>query len=108
MTPRCRQSRKVAASPLPFLGPKKLLYADGTLTGDPAKVDFEDWEAVTVGRTITWLWPDGSALNATARGYIDDFSIVAPTADLTLQAFYVAITDGSVVPFSAAAILVNP
>ncbi len=99
---------KVANSNLPFLGPKKLLFADAALTGDPARVDFEDWEPVSAARTITFLWPDGSTLNATARGYIDDFSIVAPTADLSLQVFYVAITDGTIAPFSAAAILVNP
>ena len=35
-------------------------------------------------------------------GDIDDFSIVAPTADLALHVFYVATTDGTVVSFSAA------
>ena len=99
---------RVSTSPLPFLGPKKLIYADGAFAGDRTRVDFEDWEGVTAGRVLTFLWPDGTTLNATARGYIDDFSIVAPTADLALQVFYVAITDGSVVPFSAAAILINP
>ncbi len=29
---------------LPFLGPKRVAYADGERTADPARVDFEDWE----------------------------------------------------------------
>ncbi|MES2176389.1 MAG: fibronectin type III domain-containing protein [Gemmatimonadota bacterium] len=99
---------KVTTSPLPFLGPKKLMYADGALTGTATRVDFEDWEGTAAGRIITFLWPDGSPLNATARGYIDDFSIVAPTGDLALQVFYVAITDGNIAPFSSAAVLINP
>jgi hypothetical protein len=93
---------------LPFLGPKKLIYADGALTGGASTVEFEDWETVSAGRTVGWLWPDGTSLNATARGYIDDFSIVAPTADLGWQVYYVAITDGVIVPFTGAAVLINP
>ncbi len=93
---------------LPFLGPKMLIYADGALTGSPTRVDFEDWEGVSAGRKVTFLWPDGSTLNATANGYIDDFSIVAPTANLAWQVYYVAITDGVVAPFTSAALLINP
>jgi hypothetical protein len=93
---------------LPFLGPKKLIYADGALAGDPSRVDFEDWESASAGRRIVFLWPDGSPLNATALGYIDDFSLVAPTASMAWQVYYVAITDGVVLPFTAAAVLINP
>ncbi len=99
---------RITTSPLPFLGPKKLIYADGALTGDATRVDFEDWEGVAAARILTFLWPDGTTLNATARGYIDDFSIVAPTGSLALQVLYVAITDGIVVPFTSAAVLINP
>ncbi len=93
---------------LPFLGPKMLIYADGALTGTATRVDFEDWEGVSAGRRVTFLWPDGSTLNATANGYIDDFSIMAPTANLAWQVYYVAITDGVVQPFTSAALLINP
>ena len=71
-------------------------------------VDFEDWEGTTSARTAIFIWPDGTRLSAGAAGYIDDFSVVAPTADLALQVLYVAITDGTVTPFSAAAVLINP
>lgn len=99
---------RITTSQLPFLGPKKLMYADGALTGEVTRVDFEDWEGVAAARVLTFLWPDGTTLNATARGYIDDFSIAAPTGNLALQVLYVAITDGIVVPFTSAAILINP
>lgn len=99
---------RLPGSMLPFLGPKKLLYADGAASGDPARVDFEDWEPVSRGRPITFLWPDGSALDATAEGYIDDFSVIAPTGSTALQVLYVAITDGTTIPFTAVAVLLNP
>ena len=99
---------RVAGSQLPFLGPKKLIYADGATTGAAATVDFEDWEPMARGRELTFLWPDGSALDATAEGYIDDFTVLAPTGSLALQVMYVAITDGTVAPFAASAVLLNP
>lgn len=102
------QTGRLTGSNLPFLGPKKLIYADGARTGAPSRIDFEDWEATTSGRRIVFLWPDGSTLNATANGYIDDFSVVMPTGSADVQVLYVAITDGQVVPFAAAAVLVNP
>ena len=99
---------RVAGSPLPFLGPKKLLYADGAATGDASRVDFEDWEPVALGRALTFLWPDGTPLDAAAEGYIDDFTVLAPTGAAALQVMYLAITDGTVIPFAAAAVLANP
>jgi len=99
---------RVAGSPLPFLGPKKVLYADGAATGDAARVDFEDWEAPSRGREVRFLWPGGTELGATEEGYIDDFTVLTPTASMSLQVMYVAITDGTVAPFSASAVLLNP
>ena len=99
---------RVAGSQLPFLGPKKLLYADGATSGAAATVEFEDWEPVSRGRYLTFLWPDGSALDATNEGYIDDFTVLAPTGTLALQVMYIAITDGIVAPFAASAVLLNP
>lgn len=93
---------------LPFLGPKKLIYADGTRTGLTDRVDFEDWEAQSAARNVNFLWPNGDLLDATAEGYIDDYHFLAPTASLDLQVMYLAITNGSEVPFAAAAILLNP
>jgi uncharacterized protein (TIGR03437 family) len=93
---------------LPFLGPKKLIYADGAVSGLADRVDFEDWESLSKGRDVVFLWPNGEKLNDTAEGYIDDYHFLAPTGNLELQVMYLAITDGVTIPFAAAAVLVNP
>lgn len=99
---------RTAGSTLPFLGPKKLLYADGRSTGDAGNVEFEDWETVGNARDVVFLWPNGEPLNDGAEGYIDDFEFLAPSGSLDIQVLYMSITDGSVVPFSATAVLLNP
>ena len=95
-------------SRLPWLGPKKLLHADGARTGEADRVDFEDWEPTQQARDVTFLWPSGAPLDDAAEGYIDDFVALAPTRDLDFQVLYLAITDGVQIPFSAVALLVNP
>ena len=99
---------KVSASPLPFVGPKKLIYADGSASGSDANVEFEDWEAQTASRDIFFLWPDGTKLDDRSEGYIDDYHFMAPTGSLELQVGYLTITDGTVVPFAVGAVLLNP
>jgi hypothetical protein len=96
------------AGSLPFLGPKRLLYADGAKSGLPDRVDFEDWENQANARNVVFLWPNGDALDSTAEGYIDDFHFLTPTGSLDLQVMYLAITNGVAVPLGAAAILLNP
>ncbi len=96
------------SSNLPFLGPKKLIYADGRGLGAATTVDFEDWESTASGRNVVFIWPNGDPLSAGAEGYIDDFHFLAPTGSLDLQVMYLAITDGTVVPIGAAAVLLNP
>ncbi|MDP1568827.1 MAG: fibronectin type III domain-containing protein [Vicinamibacterales bacterium] len=95
-------------SRLPFLGPKKLIYADGAVTATPGLVDFEDWEAQGSAREVVFLWPDGDVLDARAEGYIDDWHFLSPTGTLDLQVMYLTITDGAVLPFASAAVLLNP
>ena len=102
------QTGRVAGSMLPFLGPKKVLYADGAATGPLGDVDFEDWEPRAAARDTVFLWPSGQPLSAGAEGYIDDFVALSPTASLDFQVWYVAITDGVVPPFASLAVLVNP
>lgn len=99
---------KTSASTLPFVGPKKLIYADGSTTSNTATVEYEDWEGVANARNVVFLWPNGDQMNDTAEGYIDDFHFLTPTGSLDLQVLYLSITDGSVTPFAAAAILLNP
>lgn len=101
-------SARPPGAQFPFLGRKRLIYADATLTGDPARVEFEDWEATSSGRRLVLLWPNGDGLDAATEGFIDDFSVVAIGGALDLQVLYVAITDGTVPPFAAAAVLLNP
>lgn len=101
-------SGRVAGSALPFVGPKKLIYADGASTSAAQTVEFEDWETVAQARQVQFLWPDGEALDDKAEGYIDDFHVLAPTGSLDLQVLYLTITDGVVIPFAAAAVLLNP
>jgi hypothetical protein len=93
---------------LPFLGPKKLIYADGALSGEPAAIDFEDWEPQSSARDVVFLWPNGDQLDARAEGYIDDYHFLTPAGSLDVQVMYVTITDGAVPPFSATAMLLNP
>ena len=97
-----------SGSNLPFLGPKKLIYADGAVTGDAAVVDFEDWEAQTSARDVVYLWPNGDQLDARAEGYIDDYHFLTPTGSPDLQVMYITITDGAIAPISVTAILRNP
>lgn len=93
---------------IPFVGPKTIIYADGSSTGDATTVDFDDWESMSDARGITFLWPTGDVLDATEEGYIDDYQAIMPTGDPSLQVLYVAISDGAVPPIAAAAILLNP
>jgi hypothetical protein len=93
---------------LPFLGPKKLIYADGRVTGSSSVVDFEDWEPQTSARDVVFLWPNGDQLDARAEGYIDDYHFLTPTGSLDLQVMYITITDGAIAPISVTAILKNP
>ena len=95
------------ATPLPFLGPKTVLYADAARTGDPAVVDFDDWDSKDSAREVHFLWPSGARLDATAEGYIDDFVAMAPLG-LDLQVLYIIITAGTDPPFGAMAVLLNP
>lgn len=96
------------SSSMPFLGPKKLIYADGSNSGSEGTVDFEDWENQVSARDVVFLWPDGQKLDAGAEGYIDDYHFLAPTGSLNLQVMYMAISNGTDVPIGAAAVLLNP
>lgn len=95
-------------SRLPWLGPKRVAYADAAATGDPAVVEFEDWEPLALARDVRFVWPSGRELTATEAGYLDDFVMLTPTGDSRLQVMYTAMTDGRIAPFAAMAVLLNP
>lgn len=101
-------SAALPGSNLPFLGPKRVLYADGARSGLPDALDFGDWDATSAGRSLRFLWPNGETLSDRDEGYIDDFSVLTPTGEPGLQLMYVAITDGRIAPLMAAAVLRNP
>jgi hypothetical protein len=98
----------LAGSQLPWLGPKRVAYADASATGDPNVVDFEDWEPLAIGRNVHFVWPSGRALTDTEAGYLDDFVMLSPTGDASQQVMYTAMTDGRIAPFATMAILLNP
>ncbi len=101
-------SGKTSSSTLPFVGPKKLIYADARSSSDATIVDYEDWETVSTARNVNFLWPNGELLDDKAEGYIDDFHFLTPTGNMDIQVLYMSITDGSVSPFAATAVLLNP
>jgi hypothetical protein len=95
-------------SRLPFLGPKRVAYADAAATGDPSRVEFEDWEPLVLARDVRFEWPSSLVLTDTEEGYLDDFVMLMPTGDPALQVMYTGMTDGIVPPFVAMAVLLNP
>jgi hypothetical protein len=95
---------QTSGSNLPFLGPKRVIYS----SGENPVVEFADWEGTANARDIHFLWPDGTPLDDTHEGYLDDFTFIAPTNHLDFQFAYLAITDGNRVPFPVGAVLLNP
>jgi hypothetical protein len=102
--------RGVPSNPLTDVKPMKIIYADGSATGDPANVDFEDWESVDQAREVNFLWPDGSAVDAANESALDDYVVFMPTGNPALQVIYANMsTPGTgLAPVIGMAVLVNP
>ncbi|OFW15307.1 MAG: hypothetical protein A3F70_01670 [Acidobacteria bacterium RIFCSPLOWO2_12_FULL_67_14] len=98
------------SNPLTDLKPLKVIYADGGTAGDPATVDFEDWETVAQARDVHVLWPDGSEVNAQNESALDDYMMFMPTGNPALQVMYSNMsTPGTgLAPVIGMAVLVNP
>ncbi len=97
--------------PLSNLKPMKLLYADGARTGDPAVVDFEDWEPAGAARELHYLWPDGTLLDLDSESKFDDHVTILPTGDPGFQVIYANMSGGQnsqAPPFVGMAVLLNP
>ncbi len=55
------------------------MYVDGASADQAERVDFGDWAGQSKPRNVVFAWPNGTALNDTAEGYVDDFNLLAPT-----------------------------
>ena len=102
---------KNASCMAPWLGPKRMMFADAAATSSTSSVEYEDWEGKATQREMQFAWPDGSILSARAEGYIDDFEFMGKPGNLLSQHAYLSITDGSnscAAPFITYATLVNP
>lgn len=95
--------------PQQALKPMRLLYADPEATGDPARVEFEDWEPLASARQLHYLWATGGRLTDQEESRLDDFVVFAPTADPARLIMYANMsTGGQGIPFIGSAVLVNP
>lgn len=68
--------------------PLRVLYADGTRTGDPAVVEFEDWDRPADAREVHFRWPDGTLMDADAESGLGDHVVLSPTLRLEDQVMY--------------------
>jgi len=85
-------------------GTKKILYADGAVSGNAGSVEFEDWEDKTYERDMTFLWPDGTAMDSCNEKKIDDFVVYMPTFSTDFQVMYMVNADS----WLGMAVLLNP
>lgn len=102
---------KPAHNPQTDTKPIRVLYADGAISGDPALVEFEDWESVDESRNVNYLWPDGTLLSIAEESKLDDYAIIWPTNDPALQVMYTNLSasgPNAAMPFIGSAVLVNP
>ena len=56
--------------------PLRLIYADGTTSGNSSKVELADWEPAENAREVHFLWPDGTELNAEEESGLGDHMII--------------------------------
>lgn len=96
------------ANPLSDPKPLKIIYADGGAAGDPAAVDFEDWEQVAQAREVHLLWPDGTTANLANESQLDDYMMFMPTGNPLVQVMYSNMAVPGQPPFIGMAVLVNP
>jgi hypothetical protein len=78
----------ITGGPAPGPKPIQVLYGDGATSGDPSRLDFEDWEALDGARDVHFLWPNGVKLTADEEANFGDFVMFMPTGDPSLQVMY--------------------
>ena len=96
------------SNPLTDLKVMKVLYANGSRTGDALTVDFEDWEPTSKARDMVILWPDGTKMNDDNESKFDDHVTLMPTRDPGFQVIYANMSNSQITPFIGMAVLVNP
>lgn len=69
--------------------PLRFVYADGSWSGTAGSVDIGDWEPSAKARDVTFLWPDGTALDAQDEAGLGDHMVITPAATLDPQYMYV-------------------
>jgi uncharacterized protein (TIGR03437 family) len=104
------QTPGAPTDPRVSLKPMRMLYADPDATGDTGIADFEDWEALAAARQVHYLWPNGSLLTEDEESRLDDYVVLAPTADPERLVMYsnMSATGLNALPFIGSAVLVNP
>lgn len=90
--------------------PMQMVFADARHSGDPSRVEFEDWEPLSEAREVNYLWPDGGLLTESDESSLDDYAILAPTNDPKVLIMYTNMSWAGPgrVPFIGSAVLVNP
>ena len=68
--------------------PLRLIYADGTTSGNSSKVELADWEPAENAREVHFLWPDGTELNAEEESGLGDHMIFMPAGSNEEQYMY--------------------
>ncbi len=68
--------------------PLRLIYADGSQTGEGAFIEFEDWEPDVYARDVHFLWPNGDPVNAAAESGLGDHFIFLPSGNPDEQIMY--------------------
>jgi hypothetical protein len=98
-------------NPAAAIKPMQMLYADGTRSGDPVAVEFEDWEPLDAARDVNYVWPDGTLLSEDEESRLDDYVMLAPLAAEPARLIMYSNMSSSglgAMPFIGAAVLINP
>ena len=94
--------------------PLHVFYADGTLSGDNTRVEFEDWESAEAAREVHFLWPNGDPVSAADESGLGDHFIFFPTGEPSTQIMYMNLrgldnsSNPGASPGIGMAVLVNP
>jgi hypothetical protein len=72
--------------------PLRLVYADGSTTGDPKHVELDDWEPSSAAREVRFLWPDGTDVDVQSESGFGDHVIFMPTGSTDQQVMHMNLS----------------